>query len=648
MANMYKINRNTKRNFEIGESDIYRKFSEQFDNLFNSEEMAKDEKEFEEIYVMDKDFEDQIEVFRNSYIDMVKFCVGYTGIGKTTSIRHCFNLGVSREVHINSEKRELVFPTFLDGYQIDNIERFDLSKRISAVCTELEVRHPELRELLKTQDGKTEFYEFIRRHTSFALENIDPIDAMDMGEQQLINEKLRSAYKESPFEYQANRLKFYIMKNYDKYNRLVIVLDDIESLPEKYQNDTIAAFLKFHDCMRNTDYPNNHEYYINLLISVRPHTYRIYRNNRKIETFAISEPAILKRDSVDMELLFEKRFDYYTKNNSRVIGNIETWNKCYNELLSMNRQFDGQYKNMIRNLCFMNVRQSLASYARVFANRLWVQKNKIKEESFTINSRDYAFNNINVIRALACNEEQMYWGDCESIIPNIFLSTEDDDYSIYCILVMKYFHKKKREEVYGLNAERLKSVTDEWNDIFDDNIMKKFLKALYFLFEYKILRKSINDFDDIKTLDTEESLNDESKLYISPRGNEIYEMFGRDSVLLEMLRENAWRDYENREYDRTSSYELMRDCKQNIIFRDLLEYIDYLSEEEDNILSSIENRLGKREKYKKLFGRTPASQFLLTGVKKSIDYSNIIARDGLIWERYTQVNDKISSIMNNF
>lgn len=648
MSDMFKINKNTRRNFKIGESDIYRKFSEQFNNLFNAEEVAKDEEEFEEIYVTDEDFENQIEVFRNSYTDMIKFCVGYTGIGKTTSIRHCFGLGVSREAHINLEKGELVFPTFLDGYQIDNIRNFDLSKRISAVCTELEVRHPELREFLKTEGGKIEFYEFIRRHTSFALESIDPIDAMDMDDQQLIKEKLRGAYKESPFEYQANRLKFYIMKNYDKYKRLVIILDDIESLPENYQNETIAKFLKFHECMKNTDYPNNHEYYINLLISVRPHTYRIYRNNRKIETFAISEPAILKKDSVDLEALFEKRFNYYTQNSSRVIGNMETWKDCYRELLSMNKIFEGQYKKMIRNLCFMNVRESLASYSRVFANRLWVQKSKTKEEFFSVSSPEYAFNNINVIRALACNEEQMYWGDYKSIIPNVFLSTEDDDYSIYCILVMRYFHKKKNEEVYGLNAEKLKNVIGEWSSIFKDDFLQKFLKALYFLFEAKILRKSINDFDDIKTLDTKESLNEESKLYISPRGNEIYEMFGRDSVLLEMLRENAWRDYENREYDRASSYELMKEYKQNIIFLDLLEYIDYLREEEDNILSSIENKFGEKEKYKRIFGRKPITQLLLTGVKKSIDYSCIIMRDNKIWDKYLYVSNRISDVMKNF
>ena len=117
--------------------------------------MAKDEDEFEEMYVSDDDFEDQIEQFRTSKKDIVKFCVGYTGIGKTTSIRHCFDLGVSKEAHINTGKKELVFPTFLDGYQAKDIQKFDLSTRIAAVCTTLEEKHPELRKYFPSEDFVT-------------------------------------------------------------------------------------------------------------------------------------------------------------------------------------------------------------------------------------------------------------------------------------------------------------------------------------------------------------------------------------------------------------------------------------------------------------------------------------------------------------
>lgn len=53
-----------------------------------------------------------------------------------------------------------------------------------------------------------------------------------------------------------------------------------------YQTD------KLHKCMQNTDYPENGRYSIYLLISVRPHTFRIYNKVRKIETFATNELPI--------------------------------------------------------------------------------------------------------------------------------------------------------------------------------------------------------------------------------------------------------------------------------------------------------------------------------------------------------------------
>ncbi len=647
MSIMVKINERFQRYSVIGESDIYRKFSEQFDQLFNADETAENDEEFKAFYVSDNDFEKQIDSFRNSQINMAKFCVGYTGIGKTTSIRHCFGLGVSKEASKYTDKKELIFPTFLDGYQLDDIKRFDLSLRIAAVCTELEERHPELREFLKTTTGKKELYDFIRKHTAFALENIDPIDAMDMEDNQLIKEKLRCAYNESPYEFQANKLKFYIMKNYDKYERLVIILDDIETLPEKYQGEIIAQFLKLHECMQNTDYPVNHKYHINLLISVRPHTHRIFRNNRKIETFAISEPAILKKNSVDLDEIFKNRFKYYKTNSTRIVGNIDTWTNCYNEVLYMNNAFEGKYKDMIKNLCFMNIREALASYSKVFANRFWVQKNKMKEEHFTINSPEYSFNNINVIRALACNEEQVYWGDAETIIPNIFLTTEDnDDFSIICLLVIQYFRKKRNGEVYGINAETMQRVINDWNIIFGCDFAKKFICALEYLFERKILRKSIYDTDDVETLDTKESLSNKSKLYISPRGDELYEMLSRDSVFLEMLRESSWRDFENRNYSELSSYELMKEYNQRDIFFDLLDYIDYLCEVEDDVISVVKV-LKKNKDYRVAFGNNTVTQLLLIGVKNSLDYSGII-NDQEIAKKYVYVRNKVLSIMKNF
>ena len=87
------------------------------------------------MYVSDNDFEAQIKEFLESEKNKIKFCVGYTGIGKTTSIRHCFDLGVSNEVYMNEKEKELVFPTFLDPYQKGDMGGFDLSSRVASVCS---------------------------------------------------------------------------------------------------------------------------------------------------------------------------------------------------------------------------------------------------------------------------------------------------------------------------------------------------------------------------------------------------------------------------------------------------------------------------------------------------------------------------------
>ena len=79
MSIMIKINERFKRYSVVGESDIYRKFSEQFDKLFNAKEIAENDEEFEKFYVEDRDFEEQIDAFRKSQTNMAKFCVGYTG-----------------------------------------------------------------------------------------------------------------------------------------------------------------------------------------------------------------------------------------------------------------------------------------------------------------------------------------------------------------------------------------------------------------------------------------------------------------------------------------------------------------------------------------------------------------------------------------
>lgn len=103
-------------------------------------------------------------------------------------------------------------------------------------------------------------------------------------------------------------------------------------------------------------------------------------------------------------------------------------------------------------------------------------------------------------------------------------------------------------------------------------------------------------------------------LYISPRGTELYEMFKRDSVLLEMLREDVWRDYSGWNYIGKTSNELMQERKEKELYMDLLQYIDYLAEKRSDIFDEIRFRYKEKE-YWNLFGRKPQLDCYCVGWK---------------------------------
>lgn len=641
------------------ENDIYRKFKYQFDNLFNADEIPQNTKDFEEMYVPDEGFEQDLYEFLQMYSNSMKFCVGYTGIGKTTSIRHCLELGVSTVTTLKTKSKRspsqymVIFPTFLDGARQSVGDTFDFIGRVAAVCTSLEEENPELRTIMRTPQGREQFYRFVRGHTPRILETQDDFAFDELSYEDEIKMRLSYAQKKFKFEYYASKLKYYILCTNVKYDRLVIVLDDIETLPEQQQHAVIAEYLHFFECMNNTDVPEDVEYRISMLISVRPHTLRLYRHKdsiekyRGLEAFSLATNTVLKKRPIELNVFFKKRFDYYTSRSSKAVGNKESWDECYKSLMKLNDAFEGKYKSMIINLCFFNIRAALAEYSKVFANRFWIQGNRMKEIFFTIDPQQYNFNNINVIRAIGCGNSAVFTGTETSVIPSIFLTTEHKDYSILCLLVIRYFIKgaggdeNNFEITYGENAKKIGTILQCWTSILGQERTKQLYEALVYLFEQKVLRKSIEDIDDIETMDKAESLDSDSKLYISPRGSELMAMLTRDSVYLEMLRECAWRDYTGREdiYSRLPSYVLMVQKKQHIIFADLLEYIDYLREQEESVFFDPNGKINLQE-YRDAFGTSMVVMQLLNGVERSLSYSGHMDNPAL-YQKYLAVQRHI-------
>lgn len=409
-------------------------------------------------------------------------------------------------------------------------------------------------------------------------------------------------------------------------------------MPESFQEKVISDYLHLFDCMQNTDYPQDSNYRVNLLISLRPHTYRIFSNGiygRMLSAYSFG-PPIMKEHPVDLDLLFKKRFDYYTKLSHASIGNPESWNSAYKQLMIINNYFDGQFKKMISNLCFFNVRTSLAEYAKILGNRVWIQGNSIKHSSFTVCDNEYKLNNITIPRAIGCGNSTVFTGRDDNTIPNLFYTTPYLDYSIQCLLVMQYFRGKMQifagnSVEYGLDAVMLKNVYAEWSKVLDDERVEQLRIAVQHLFKCKILLKSIMDFEDYQILDISESLKETSRLYLSPSGIELMDMFEQSSVLLEMLRECVWHEYREQSnlYCNRCSYDLIRDGKQNELFIELLEYVEILRQAEEAFFFSPDSI--NLSEYREIFGSNLVVEKLILGIERSLRasekiYTPIIAR----------------------
>lgn len=171
-----------------------------------------------------------------------------------------------------------------------------------------------------------------------------------------------------------------------------------------------------------------------------------------------------------------------------------------------------------------------------------------------------------------------------------------------------------------MQSQKKIELINELKDTFPLEMVKKFEDCISYLFMKKILRKSIRDKDDYAALDRKESLKDDSLLYLSSKGEELWKMFAQDSVLLELFREGVYRDCNKMDFNMQCSFDLIETGRQKEIFLDLLKYIEYLGDKEDDLRNSITSDT-KKDKYTELFGNDMVVLHLLEGVQCSLKYS---------------------------
>lgn len=634
-----KINQITKNqlNSKVTKT-AFKRLKGPLEYFLNPDVGNKNLKELNQHYIPDVETETALKNILSEPMDSISALVGYQGIGKSTDIRHSYQI-MNEVPKFDLEHSTIIFPSFFKGFvlggQIENSAlnlsdiRYELAKKISVICEGLEEEVPELLTDFMSEEGKDRFLEFIKLTNPKALVNILSV------KQENRDQKISNAYINDYFIYIVTKLKYYLSNPICKYNRLLVILDDIEALPsEAYQKLVISQYMRFYSCLRNLPQTETRKkIYSNMLISTRPVTYKLLQETKAIPINSFSR-EIYKTESVDLKRYFNKKYLRLSEN----IRNRDEWKETYNVLTYLSDKFDKKYANMIKRLSYMDIRKVLKIYYSILENNTWTVKevNSSGEECET--KLEYIFNNITVIRALACKDNVVFYNDKNGLIPNIFNETIDKDNMLLSLYIILYFIQKQQGAwEYGESAVSVSKIISDFQDIFGEKKIdiSKLLDTIEYLYKTGILSSGI--------FDAATKLSKDSLLCLTSKGVEIWSMLSADSVLMELYREDYYQEYDENTngYKFYSSKDLM-DCNKQVFIFDMIYKIllELYNIERSKVEIVISN--GTYGKYLSIFGDESLVEHLMIGLDKSIEYSGNNGNDMIVADSYllkSQINE---------
>lgn len=630
MELMRKINQNVMNRGKSGINPLFERFRNEFRYMLSAGaggaglRCVRDEHTINELTGVLKSPMDSVTVF-----------VGKKGNGKTLDLQESYGCN-NNAITLRQDDRTVVIPMFFHGLlagketvsreeSADRIKR-DIERQVAAASRRIEKENPVAGEWFHQEGRDSEFCEFIQNSNPKALEN--PND----WENESVEEMLETAKETEYFIYAASKLKFHLAKGPAGFDRVLILIDGVESLDESIRDLVISQYLRFYECMRNFPVQNGgRRVYVNLVISLRPNTYYTMKAQGVFENYDEAF-VIYKEYQLDLSEYFREKVaklpeEVRTKDEAR-------WNEALRMVTILTEKFEKKYSNMIMGLTDLNLRYALKVCEDILSNPVWVTRAARTDPNEEGMRDEYVFNNITVLRAIACGSDLVYMGGEDNLIPNVLYNTPECDNALISLYIIAYF--VKRYEYSGQPrtvGSKRKDVWRDFEDVFGEQIdgigefKSRFEETVSYLLRCGVLGGTDDDMS------------------ITSKGMEIYNMLAADSVLMELYREDYYKIYNSSDAEGfKSSFDLMQEDKQEFIFKGLLEMMWHLLEREKNVVKAAK-RKGAYNKYVSLFGNESMTGHLLSGVNKSVDYSGKYQVSEVQEER-TRLAGEISNMMN--
>lgn len=623
-----KINQVTTNTEISADGKLYEKNREIYEFLLNPDPGVKEKVEF---YIPDSQTVSALRGILKQPMDSITNLIGYPGIGKTSDIKYAFSVKNGVPKLLEEAGTVVLFCSF-DGYIRQPLSpgeteaAIELTKRVSAVCTMLEDRFPLLREQFYSEEGESRFFRFVQQTNPQVLESLCGPKPSSNGEY------LERVKKHDYFVYAASRLKYYLSRPDIPCARALIIVDNLESQPTEEQVQILAQYFRLFTCLRNLPEELDKRVYVNLLTALRPETY--YRIKSASFTQSYSTTDIFKSKRIDLASYFRKKAASLPAETWGV--NVPQYKEAENTLFAISEKFDKKYSNMIMGLVNMNVGAAMNTLKDILSKSPWVRRDAcIGFEGGGIKD-GYVFNNITVIRAIACGTSLVYLNRQDQLIPNILYNTETEDNSIISLYILSYFIKRgARFMEYDGRPVRKPELIQDFCDVFfeeGNDIKRRVADTLDYLSSHRVLAFS------------GPASSDPQYLSLSSAGMEIWNMLESDSVLMELYREDYFQDYAEGDPDRfKSSYDLMQENNQERIFIELYRILKGLFAKEEKPLIEVTRKRGAMGKYKSLFQGKTVTEHLMKGVDCSVAFSGKQLHDGIAASK-KQLTDEIHAL----
>ena len=467
MELMRKINQNVMNRGKSGINPLFERFRNEFRYMLSAGaggaglRCVRDEHTINELTGVLKSPMDSVTVF-----------VGKKGNGKTLDLQESYGCN-NNAITLRQDDRTVVIPMFFHGLlagketvsreeSADRIKR-DIERQVAAASRRIEKENPVAGEWFHQEGRDSEFCEFIQNSNPKALEN--PND----WENESVEEMLETAKETEYFIYAASKLKFHLAKGPAGFDRVLILIDGVESLDESIRDLVISQYFRFYECMRNFPAQNGgRRVYVNLVISLRPNTYYTMKTQGIFENYDEAF-VIYKEYQLDLSEYFREKVaklpeEVRTKDEAR-------WNEALRMVTILTEKFEKKYSNMIMGLTDLNLRYALKVCEDILSNPVWVTRAARTDPNEEGMRDEYVFNNITVLRAIACGSDLVYMGGEDNLIPNVLYNTPECDNALISLYIIAYF--VKRYEYSGQPrtvGSKRKDVWRDFEDVFGEQI----------------------------------------------------------------------------------------------------------------------------------------------------------------------------------